>query len=83
MDVTVAGGTMPTPWAHEVNMFAMAVGTMIALLFFAMIVSRIMRHELLPLFIFLALAPKVCRKEIPFATGGRSASRWLHWRVRR
>jgi tellurite resistance protein len=108
LDITVAGGTMPMPWAHEVNVFALAVGTMIALLFFTMIVSRIIHHEPLPaglvpslmilmapfevgflaytkftkqvdtfsgllfyfgLFIFLALGPKVFRKEIPFATG--------------
>jgi tellurite resistance protein len=108
LDITVAGGTMPMPWAHEVNMFALAVGTMIALVFFTMIVSRIIHHDplsagLVPslmilmapfevgflaytkftqqvdtfsgllfyfgLFIFLTLAPKVFRKEIPFATG--------------
>lgn len=108
LDIAVAGGTMPMPWAHEVNMFALAVGTMIAILFFTLVMSRMIHHEPLPvgmvpslliliapfevgflaytnftqsvdtfagllfyfgLFIFLTLAPKVFRKEIPFATG--------------
>ncbi|CAB3629484.1 SLAC1 anion channel family protein [Achromobacter pestifer] len=108
LDIAVTGGTMPMPWAHEVNLFALAVGTMIALLFFTMIMSRMIHHEPLPasmvpsllilmapfavgflaytsftqrvdtfagllfyfgLFIFLALAPKVFRRGIPFASG--------------
>ncbi|GAB3254871.1 SLAC1 anion channel family protein [Chitinimonas naiadis] len=108
LDIVVAGGTMPMPWAHEVNLFAMAVGTMIALLFFTMIMSRMIHHEPLPagmvpsllilmapfevgflaytnmtqhvdtfagllfyfgLFLFLALAPKVFRSGVPFASG--------------
>nr|WP_248293269.1 SLAC1 anion channel family protein [Achromobacter sp. Bel] len=108
LDIAVTGGAMPMPWAHEVNLFALAVGTMIALLFFTMIMSRMIHHEPLPasmvpsllilmapfavgflaytsftqridafagllfyfgLFIFLALAPKVFRRGIPFASG--------------
>ncbi len=48
LDIAVAGGTMPMPWAYEVNLFALAVGTMIALLFFTMIMSRMIHHEPLP-----------------------------------
>lgn len=108
LDIAVTGGTMPMPWAHEINVFALAVGTMIALLFFTMIMSRMIHHEPLPagmvpsllilmapfavgflaytsftqrvdafagllfyfgLFIFLALAPKVFRRGLPFASG--------------
>lgn len=108
LDIPVAGGIMPMPWAHEVNLFALAVGTMVALLFFTMIMSRMIHHEPLPagmlpsllilmapfevgflaytnlmqqvdtfagllfyfgFFIFLAVAPKVFRKGIAFATG--------------
>lgn len=108
LDIAVAGATMPMPWAHEVNLFAMAVGTMIALLFFTMIMARMIHHEPVPagmvpsllilmapfevgflaytnmtqrvdtfaallfyfgLFIFLALAPKVFRRGLPFASG--------------
>ncbi|MFM0065622.1 SLAC1 anion channel family protein [Paraburkholderia aspalathi] len=45
LDIAVAGGTMSMPWAHEVNLFGLAVGTMIALLFFTMIMSRLIHHE--------------------------------------
>lgn len=108
LDIAVAGGTMPMPWAHEINLFSLAVGTMIALLFFTMIMSRMIHHEPVPpsmvpsllimmapfevgflaytnfthhidtfsgllfyfgLYIFLALAPKVFRRGVPFATG--------------
>ena len=108
LDIAIAGGTMPMAWAHEVNLFSLAVGTMIALLFFTMIMSRMIHHEPIPnamipsllimmapfevgflaytnftqsvdmfagllfyfgLFIFIALAPKVFRSGIPFASG--------------
>lgn len=45
LDITVAGGTMPMAWAREVNLFSMAVGTMLALVFFTMIVSRLIHHH--------------------------------------
>jgi tellurite resistance protein len=65
LDITVAGGTMPMPWSHEVNMFALAVGTMIALLFFTMIVSRIIHHEPLA----AALTPSLMILMAPFEVG--------------
>jgi len=108
LDIAVAGGTMPMPWAHEINLFALAVGSMLALLFFTMIMARLIHHDPLPfgmlpsliimmapfevgflaytnftrhvdafagllfyfgLFMFIVLAPKVFRRDIPFATG--------------
>jgi tellurite resistance protein len=45
LDIAVAGSAMPMAWAREVNLFAMAVGTMIALLFFMMIMSRLIHHH--------------------------------------
>lgn len=45
LDITVAGATMPMAWAREVNVFSMAVGTMVALVFFTMIVSRLIHHH--------------------------------------
>jgi tellurite resistance protein len=45
LDIAVAGGTMPMAWAREVNLFAMAVGTMVALVFFTMIMSRLIHHH--------------------------------------
>lgn len=45
LDIAVAGSAMPMAWAKEVNLFAMAVGTMLALLFFMMIMSRLIHHH--------------------------------------
>ncbi|MGO4576429.1 SLAC1 anion channel family protein [Cupriavidus sp. 2TAF22] len=45
LDIAVAGGTMSMPWAHEFNIFSLAVGTILALVFFTMIVSRLIHHE--------------------------------------
>jgi tellurite resistance protein len=45
LDITVAGSAMPMAWARELNLFSMAVGTMIALVFFTMIVSRLIHHH--------------------------------------
>lgn len=45
LDITVAGGALPMAWARELNLFSMAVGTMVALVFFTMIVSRLIHHH--------------------------------------
>lgn len=65
LDIVVAGGTMPMPWAHEINLFALAVGTMIALLFFTMIMSRMIHHEPLP----ASMAPSLLILMAPFEVG--------------
>jgi tellurite resistance protein len=45
LDIAVAGGTVPVAWARELNLFALAVGTMVALVFFTMIMSRLIHHH--------------------------------------
>ncbi len=45
LDITVAGGTLQAPWAREINLFALAVGTMMALVFFKMIMARLIHHH--------------------------------------
>lgn len=65
LDIAVAGGGMPMPWAHEVNLFALAVGTMIALLFFTMIMSRMIHHEPLP----AGMVPSLLILMAPFEVG--------------
>ena len=45
LDIVVAGGTVPTAWARELNLFSLAVGTMVALVFFTMIMSRLIHHH--------------------------------------
>jgi tellurite resistance protein len=79
LDITVAGGTMPMAWAKEVNLFAMAVGTMVALVFFTMIMAYTNFFQRVDtfaamlfyfgLFIFFSLVFKVFRRSIPFAAG--------------
>lgn len=45
LDIVVTGAQMPMPWAHELNVFALAIGTVLALVFFTLIVSRVIHHE--------------------------------------
>lgn len=44
LDIAVTGHAMPFAWAHEVNMLAFSVGSVIAAVFIALIFSRL-RHE--------------------------------------
>jgi tellurite resistance protein len=44
LDIAVTGAHMPMAWAHEFNLFAIAVGSVIALVFFTRIFSRLV-HE--------------------------------------
>ncbi len=45
LDITATGGGVRMPWANEVSLFALAVGTMVALVFFTMIMSRLIHHQ--------------------------------------
>ncbi|MCO4891757.1 SLAC1 anion channel family protein [Cupriavidus sp. WGtm5] len=65
LDIAVAGGTMPMAWAHEVNLFAAAVGTVIALVFFTMILARLVHHEPLP----AGMVPSLIILIAPFEVG--------------
>ena len=44
LDIPVAGGTLPMAWAHEVNLFAASAGAVVAIVFFTMIVSRLVHQ---------------------------------------
>jgi tellurite resistance protein len=48
LDIAVAGGSVPVAWAHEVNLFAASVGTVVAIVFFTMIFSRLVHKAPLP-----------------------------------
>jgi len=65
LDIAVTGGSMPMAWAHEVNLLAMAVGSVLALLFFVLIMSRLIQHEPLP----LGLTPSLLIVMAPFEVG--------------
>ena len=45
LDIPVTGSRMPMAWAHELNLFSLAVGSMLALIFFTMIMSRLIHQE--------------------------------------
>lgn len=65
LDIAVAGGTMPMAWAHEVNLFAAAVGSVVALVFFTMIFSRLVHKEALP----AGMVPSLMILIAPFEVG--------------
>lgn len=106
LDIVVTGAHMPMAWAHEVNLFALAVGAIVALLLWVLIVHRLVFGEPLPprmkpslmilvapfalgflawvnlfgqvdrfagalfhigLFMLLLVAPKIFRRDVPFA----------------
>lgn len=108
LDIAVTGASMPMSWAAEVNMAAIAIGTVLALVMSTMIFSRLVHHEALGksltpslmilvapfavgflaytnvfdsvdsfasllvyfgLFLFIVLAPKVFRRDVPFVPG--------------
>ena len=48
LDVPVTGSTMPFDWAHEVNLFAFATGTVMALVLVVLIFQRLRHFETLP-----------------------------------
>lgn len=65
LDVAVTGGHMHVAWAAEVELMAGAVGAVLALVLFAMIVSRLVHREpLAP-----AMAPSLMILVAPFAVG--------------
>jgi tellurite resistance protein len=65
LDIAVTGAHMPMAWAPEVNLFAGAVGAVLALVLFAMIVSRLVhRDPLAP-----AMTPSLMILVAPFAVG--------------
>lgn len=65
LDVGVAGGTMPFPWAHEVNLLCLAIGGIIALVYFALIISRLIHQAPMP----AGMTPSLLIMTAPFEVG--------------
>ena len=65
LDITVAGGSMPMTWAHEINLFALAVGTVIAIVFFVIIMLRLIHQEPIP----TVMTPSLLILMAPFEVG--------------
>ncbi|MBO9651200.1 MAG: SLAC1 anion channel family protein [Variovorax sp.] len=65
LDIAVTGGHMPMPWASELNLLAAAVGGVLALVLFALIVNRLVHQSpLAPL-----MTPSLMILVAPFAVG--------------
>ncbi|WP_042161146.1 SLAC1 anion channel family protein [Paenibacillus gorillae] len=65
IDIAVAGGTMPFPWAHEINLLSLAIGGFVAVVFFTLILSRLIHHAPLP----PVLMPSMMIMIAPFEVG--------------
>ncbi|BFT72779.1 SLAC1 anion channel family protein [Paenibacillus sp. P36] len=65
LDIAVAGGSMPFPWAHEVNLISLAIGGIVALIFLTMILSRLIHHA--PM--HTGLTPSMLIMIAPFEVG--------------
>ncbi len=74
LDIPVTGGSMPMAWAHEVNLFGLAAGTMMALVFFTMIFSRVIHQDPLP----AAMTPSLIVMVAPFEVGFLAYVGFMH-----
>ncbi|WP_137918550.1 SLAC1 anion channel family protein [Hydrogenophaga sp. 2FB] len=65
LDIPVTGAQMPMAWASEINLLASAIGAVMALVLFTMIVGRLVhRDPLVP-----AMTPSLMILVAPFAVG--------------
>ncbi|MDI4645914.1 SLAC1 anion channel family protein [Cohnella hashimotonis] len=65
LDIAVAGGTMSFNWAHEVNLLSLAIGGIVALVFFTLILSRLIHYAPLP----AGITPSLMILIAPFEVG--------------
>ncbi|MDF2190093.1 SLAC1 anion channel family protein [Paraflavitalea sp. CAU 1676] len=65
LDVVVTGKSLPYSWSTEVNLLAFAIGSMLALVFFTLIFSRLMHHDPMP----QRLTPSLIILIAPFEVG--------------
>ena len=65
LDITVTGSTLPFSWAHEINLLAFAVGSVLASVLIVLIFSRLRHHEAIP----LPMRPSLLILVAPFAVG--------------
>lgn len=65
LDIAVAGGTMPFPWAHELNLLSLAIGGMVAIVYFTLILSRLIHEAPLP----KPMTPSLLILVAPFEVG--------------
>lgn len=66
LDIAVTGATMPMAWAPQVNLIALAIGTMVAVVFFTLIVGRLIHGEPLPAGMLPSLVVLIAPFEVGF-----------------
>ncbi|AZN41397.1 SLAC1 anion channel family protein [Paenibacillus albus] len=74
LDIPVAGGTIPFPWAHEINLLSLAIGGVIALVFFTLIISRLIHHAPMA----TGLTPSMIIMIAPFEVGFLGYTNFVH-----
>ncbi|WML44533.1 SLAC1 anion channel family protein [Neobacillus sp. PS3-40] len=74
LNVAIAGGTMPFGWARELNLFTFAIGSILALVFFTLIFSRLLHHDKMP----LPMTPSYMILIAPFEVGFLSYTNIIH-----
>jgi len=65
LDVAVTSSGLPYTWVNEVNLLSFAVGAVLALVFFVLIISRLMHHDPMP----ERMTPSLIILIAPFAVG--------------
>ncbi|GAB2872037.1 dicarboxylate transporter/tellurite-resistance protein TehA [Pseudoduganella ginsengisoli] len=65
LDIVVTGATMPMAWAHDINVLAAAIGSVMAVVLFVMIFARLVQHEPLP----AGMTPSLMVMIAPFEVG--------------
>ena len=65
LDIAVTGAAMPMAWAHQVNLLAVAIGSVLAVVFFVLIFSRLVHGEPLP----PGMTPSLMVLVAPFEVG--------------
>lgn len=65
LDIVVTGAQMPMAWAAEINLLAGAVGAVLALVLFVLIIGRLVHHEPLA----QGMTPSLMILVAPFAVG--------------
>jgi tellurite resistance protein len=65
LNVPVTGVTMPFAWVHEVNLFFLAIGGILALIFLIFVIARLINHDPMA----AAMTPSLLILIAPFEVG--------------
>jgi len=74
LDIVVTGATMPMTWAPQLNLIALAIGTIVAVVFFVMIFSRLVHGDPLP----AGMIPSLLVMMAPFEVGFLAYTNFTH-----